>query len=989
MSKNIPTNKELYSRVKALAKKKFDRWPSAYGSAWLVKEYKRRGGTYRKAEYGMEIDNPYADMYSVGGDYMYGGEEYSQGGMPEYKNGGIPERYRNMGFTRVGAKKKSTRPGKKWMVLAKKGDKYKVVHGGDSNMKDFKQHGSAKRKKRFWDRMGGRDSAKAKDPFSPLYWHKRFGTWAEGGEFEPHMMYDPETGKGFMADQYQDHVRMDEMGFTHKAQFGGDFSQLANFLPQDMNLPEGTLSENQLVNQLPWPVKRGIKRKLGKIEKDPVGFAKTVGSFASGTATPKDFANMLKYRQDGGEQVESSGGWDYKKVPGDNNSYNYYTRKAGSDNWIDLQSPNQADSLYAVRSKIFKDNIIDEETTNKYRESLANSIRDIDTSGYGVRVQQYPYGYASMPPGHIEAVLYDKNTGDVINEIPGTQYKTYVNRWQNDGNRPVKDARGNSTVRTADLALDDTAVKDFLTNAQLYQPTEASVIHKRLGLTPEQLPISGGNINTYDLANSNCADGVCRSLNIDRNSSRSAGITDPTLAMDNLLNQYSDVIQNQTGTRVGREEGLRRMAEKAGVDLSKESYDVLLDYVDGLDQGEVRHSIEELSKIPGMRQLIKDQNVAKFLGVDKFGPSEWIGAALAPSYYLKPATSKIGQVYNALPDGTLPALWGVLNNEVIKPNSDFDLSTEGIMNIPSYWGNKAKAIGNDVSDFGNNVSDFVSSINPFASFSPFKKGGINNPGFRALPPEVQDKITANMKMGGTPCYECGGSFKRGGMPKYQFAGSPGSVEEQLLNQELMADMAEQASGSTEKTAALNYGFNPFGENPETVLANWSLPNTNQKISYQSYEDKLNDPLGGFRANIDAAAGRLELPYGAYTKNVENLLSNMESKPADKMKPAQIAYNVADAASYIAGSIGKRNKEQRAKRDIQQRFMTDNLYTPTPLGTQGSRGDYNTFGEFRPDRVGNWNPYMMESYLQEGGEAELTDAQIARLRAMGADIEILD
>ena len=96
--------------------------------------------------------------------------------------GGIPERYKNMGFSKVGAKKKSTRPGKKWMVLAKKGDQYKVVHGGDSKMQDFKQHGSAERKKRFWDRMGGRDSAKAQDPFSPLYWHKKFGTWQEGGQ---------------------------------------------------------------------------------------------------------------------------------------------------------------------------------------------------------------------------------------------------------------------------------------------------------------------------------------------------------------------------------------------------------------------------------------------------------------------------------------------------------------------------------------------------------------------------------------------------------------------------------------------------------------------------------------------------------------------------------------------------------------------------------------------------------------------------------------
>jgi hypothetical protein len=220
MSKNVPTNKKLYARVKAEAKRKFDRWPSAYGSAWLVREYKKRGGGYRKAEMGMEVPE-----YGYGGGmnyadyaYMYGGEdEYSYGGEDKYaKGGGIPERYKKMGFTKVGVKKKSTRPGKKWMVLAKKGDKYKVVHGGFKGMKDFKQHGSTKRKKRFWDRMGGKDSAKAKDPFSPLYWHKRFGTWEEGGEFEPHMMYDPESGEGFMANKMEDHLKMKEMGYLHK-----------------------------------------------------------------------------------------------------------------------------------------------------------------------------------------------------------------------------------------------------------------------------------------------------------------------------------------------------------------------------------------------------------------------------------------------------------------------------------------------------------------------------------------------------------------------------------------------------------------------------------------------------------------------------------------------------------------------------------------------------------------------------------------------------
>lgn len=43
---NAPTDKKLYEKVKAEAKKKFKSWPSAYGSGWLVQEYKRRGGKY-------------------------------------------------------------------------------------------------------------------------------------------------------------------------------------------------------------------------------------------------------------------------------------------------------------------------------------------------------------------------------------------------------------------------------------------------------------------------------------------------------------------------------------------------------------------------------------------------------------------------------------------------------------------------------------------------------------------------------------------------------------------------------------------------------------------------------------------------------------------------------------------------------------------------------------------------------------------------------
>ena len=49
-------------------------------------------------------------------------------------------------------------------------------------MEDYSQHKNEERKKNFWSRMGGKDSKKANDPFSPLYWHKKFGTWEDGGE---------------------------------------------------------------------------------------------------------------------------------------------------------------------------------------------------------------------------------------------------------------------------------------------------------------------------------------------------------------------------------------------------------------------------------------------------------------------------------------------------------------------------------------------------------------------------------------------------------------------------------------------------------------------------------------------------------------------------------------------------------------------------------------------------------------------------------------
>ena len=46
----VPADKELYARIVSEAKRKFDVYPSAVANAWVVQEYKRRGGKYKSGK---------------------------------------------------------------------------------------------------------------------------------------------------------------------------------------------------------------------------------------------------------------------------------------------------------------------------------------------------------------------------------------------------------------------------------------------------------------------------------------------------------------------------------------------------------------------------------------------------------------------------------------------------------------------------------------------------------------------------------------------------------------------------------------------------------------------------------------------------------------------------------------------------------------------------------------------------------------------------
>jgi hypothetical protein len=68
-----PSNMDLYNRIKQEARTKFDVYPSAVANAWVVAEYKRRGGTYKseKRERSMETRQNLAESGAAMPDGSY------------------------------------------------------------------------------------------------------------------------------------------------------------------------------------------------------------------------------------------------------------------------------------------------------------------------------------------------------------------------------------------------------------------------------------------------------------------------------------------------------------------------------------------------------------------------------------------------------------------------------------------------------------------------------------------------------------------------------------------------------------------------------------------------------------------------------------------------------------------------------------------------------------------------------------------------------
>ena len=75
LEKNVPTDPAKWSASKAAAKRKFDVYPSAYANGWAAKDYKAKGGDWKVAKEGAELNEACWDGYKQVGMKDKGGRQ--------------------------------------------------------------------------------------------------------------------------------------------------------------------------------------------------------------------------------------------------------------------------------------------------------------------------------------------------------------------------------------------------------------------------------------------------------------------------------------------------------------------------------------------------------------------------------------------------------------------------------------------------------------------------------------------------------------------------------------------------------------------------------------------------------------------------------------------------------------------------------------------------------------------------------------------------
>lgn len=541
-------------------------------------------------------------------------------------------------------------------------------------------------------------------------------------------------------------------------------------------------SINSDIPEYQEPIEEVISERLddeGKVIKDPYEYKKTTDPNTGQVfyeRRRKDRKGKYKDWSDAGEEGSIS--------------YRAITDIFGDDKTGYKDSPERADHIAGLKQG-YRDMMAAQKV--KDFQAAAND-QGIDFSKYGVKVINYPYGYegingrGAMPPGHIEAVFYDKATGKPVNEINGMP--TRINRWGSgyggDGPRITGDegftqpevnfdALNMPGVRSADLDLTPEQMMHFIGEANKFRGTSYKNLTESqknflkmipgVGDDVTQVPMAfgTGSDDNYDFLASNCADGVCRGLNLDRDQFITGGITNPEEVMDYIL-QGNNVSNVQGKKGPSREEFLKTMIDQTPFSqnytiggLSNKNINVLSDFVDNISREEAQNLAKHAP------EAVQGFNNLKEVGSRGIDLDQSFGDMLTNTgKWWSDGARNLGQTlyhgYSALPDGTIPtALDAGAREYIYEPIYDatgglidLDQSAGDMLdNTIDYW--RREGIGG-LWPFGHGGQpgkySSVINNNKMKYSNLFKNGGgYNNPGFRALPQYVQNKIKRNAQEG--------------------------------------------------------------------------------------------------------------------------------------------------------------------------------------------------------------------------------------------------
>jgi len=287
-------------------------------------------------------------------------------------------------------------------------------------------------------------------------------------------------------------------------------------------------------------------------------------------------------------------------------------------------------------------------------------------------------------------------------------------------------------------------------------------------------------------------------------------------------------------------------------------------------------------------------------------------------------------------------------------------------------------------------------------------GGINNPGFKALPDYVQEKIIANMEYGGLPLAQVGIP------PGFDFNDPYGLQQPRFGQTANFADTRGYTNGQPIRdrytsvystpgfVEGMGVGQEGYG-GADNTRYDRNDPNAPTAASIKSYNDQ--QALGAAGQNTisltDEQVANKKGMYDGYAfpqNSPETYNKKVNKKTVNNVSGRQMANNALLGLSIFNNSLGERGPKAMSKAQVNQQREASMVYNPV-----------NTTGIYTPNVQGGGNDYIPNRYtaIQDygtrgnviakaggqmnfaaGGQYKVSHEQLLQLLRDGAEIEFL-